>query len=341
MSAASAASPREALAEALEASGGEFDFVQVIRLLQRLYPDRAALGGWADPRREVARLRVPPSLAFPGSEVAEVRLPPGAGAETPPAVAARFFGLTGAQGVLPHFYTTYAAQRARQRDTALRDFLDLFHHRLLSLYYRVWEKHRPPLAAERGDEDRLLAHLLDLVGAGTAGLLDRSAVPDTVLAHYAGLLALRARPAIGLAQLVGDYFGVPATIEQFVGEWRSVAGSGQLRLGDDADDGRLGRAVVGDAVYDPQGRVRLRLGPLTRRQFDALLPGGADHGRLQALARLYVDEGIGVEAQLVLAREEAPGAALGAPGAPALGRGSWLRRRPLRHDPDDVRVTLC
>lgn len=335
-----AAPPREALADALASSAGEFDFVQVIRLLHRLYPERAPLGGWADPQREVARLGVPPSLGFPGTEVTQVRLPE-EGEGGLPSVAARFLGLTGTQGVLPQGYTVWVAQRARQRDTAPRDFLDLFQHRLLSLYHRAWEKHRPALAAERGGEDRQLSHLLDLVGMGTVGLAEASGLPPALLAHYAGLLALRSRPAQGLAQLVGDYFGVPAAVEQFVGEWQQVVGGGQLRLADEGEDGRLGRAVVGNAVYDPQGRVRLRLGPLTRRQFDALLPGGADHPRLRALARLYVDEALGVEAQLVLARGEAPGATLGAAGAPALGRGSWLLRRPPVRDPDDVCIALC
>jgi type VI secretion system protein ImpH len=334
------ASPREAIATALEHAPGEFSFAQVIRLLQRLHPERARLGGWADPQREVARLGVPPSLSFPGTEVSQVRLPE-EGEAVPPRVAARFLGLTGVQGVLPHDYTVWVAQRARQRDTAPRDFLDLFQHRLLSLYHRTWEKHRPVLAAERGDDDHQLAHLLDLAGVGTPGLAEASGLPRELLGFYAGLLAHRSRPALGLAQLVGDYFGVPASVEQFVGEWRSVAGSGQLRLGETGDDGRLGRAVVGDAVYDPQGRVRLRVGPLTRRQFDALLPDGADHDRLRALVRVYVEDGIGVDAQLVLARDEGPATALGHAGAPTLGRGSWLLRRAPTRDPDDVCIPLC
>jgi type VI secretion system protein ImpH len=171
--------------------------------------------------------------------------------------------------------------------------------------------------------------------------VEASGLPPELLAFYAGLLAHRSRPALGLAQLVADYFGVPASVEQFVGEWRSVEGGGQLRLGDDGDDGRLGRAVVGDAVYDPQGRVRLRVGPLTRRQFDALLPDGADHDRLRALVRVYVEDGVGVDAQLVLTRDEVPAAVLGHAGAPTLGRGSWLLRRPPARDLDDVCIALC
>lgn len=323
----------------LEKEGGGYEFVQAVRLLARIYPEREMIGGWAIPAQETVRLAVPPTLAFPPAEIASVTLP--AAPDRPVRMAVRFLGLTGPQGVLPHLYTEHAAARARVRDTAFRDFLDLLHHRALSLFYRAWERHRPTVAAERGDDDRLRAHLLDFVGVGTTAVQQASTVEPTRLAYYAGLLSLRTRPAVALAQLVSDYFGVPATIEQFVGEWRTLEHGGQLALGDDGLDGRLGSAVVGNAVYDPQARVRLRLGPLTRAQFDAFLPSGASHARLADLARLFADDQVGVEAQLVLRRDETPRAALGGDDAPALGFGSWLRTRPPATDPDDVRLTLC
>lgn len=323
----------------LEQQGGGFEFVQAVRLMARIHPDREMIGGWAIPGEETVRLSVPPTLAFPPAEIASFSAP--TAPDRPARMAVRFLGLTGPQGVLPHLYTEHAAGRARVRDTAFRDFLDLFHHRALSLFYRAWERHRPTVAAERGDDDRLRGHLLDLAGIGTAAVQKASAVEPTRLAHYAGLLSLRTRPAVALAQLVSDYFDVPATIEQFVGEWRTLEHGGQLALGDEGLDGTLGSAVVGNAVYDPQARVRLRLGPLTRAQFDAFLPGGASHIRLAELARLFADDQVGVEAQLVLHRDETPRAALGDPGAPALGFGSWLRTKPPVVDPDDVRLTLC
>lgn len=323
----------------LEKEGGGYEFVQAVRLLARLYPEREMIGGWAIPGQETVRLSVPPTLAFPPAEIANVSLP--ATPDRPARMAVRFLGLTGPQGVLPHLYTEHAAGRSRVRDTAFRDFLDLFHHRALSLFYRAWERHRPTVAAERGHEDQLRAHLLDLAGVGTDAVQKASSVEPTRLAYYAGLLSLRTRPAVALAQLVGDYFGVPATIEQFVGEWRALEHGGQLALGDDGLDGCLGSAVVGNAVYDPQARVRLRLGPLTRAQFDAFLPGGASHARLADLARLFTDDQVGVEAQLVLHRQETPRASLSGSDAPALGFGTWLRTRPPATDPDDVRLTLC
>ena len=331
---------REILARVLEESGTGFEFVQALRVLHRLYPDKAAVGEWAHPDTEVARFNVLPSLAFPPSELSSIELPKDGDTRNAPKVEIRFFGLTGSQGVLPHVYTEHASARARARDTAFRDFLDLFHHRAISLFYRAWERHHPIAAAERGAEDRLLAHLLDLGGFGTNAVREATGLPAETLARYAGLFALRTRPAIGLAQIISDYFGVRVEVQQFVGEWRTLDDGGQFNVGQDGDDSRLGFAVVGDAVYDPHARVRLRVGPLTRTQFDAFLPGGEAHERLSALARAYADEQVGVDIQLVLERTEVPGLKLSDPSATRLGFGTWLQSKPMSRDPDDVTLAL-
>ena len=334
---------RRRLEQALRTEGAGFAFAQAVRLLHRLYPTRAPIGGWADPGTEVVRLGVPPSLAFPPAEVAEVELPKANAAGEPVAPArlqARFFGLVGPQGVLPHVYTEHALARSRAKDTAFRAFLDLFHHRLLSLFYRAWERYRPMLAGERGEEDRLRSHLLDLVGAGTPAVQGCSPVPPDVLAHYAGLLASRTRSALGLVQLVMDYFRVPADSEQFVGEWRPLTGGGQLCIGDEGLDGTLGAAVVGSAIYDPHAAIRLRLGPLPLTQFQAFLPGGRDHAMLLKLVGSYVEDRAQVRVRLVLRRTDVTQTVLGVPGAPALSFGTWLGGRPRSHDPDDVEFAL-
>ena len=341
------------LKRSLERDGTGFEFVQAMRLLMRLYPEHAALGWWDDPAREVVRLSVPPTLSFPPAEIARLELPFESGdddnepmslakaARTQARMSVRFFGLTGPQGVLPHVYTEQASTRARARDTAFRDFLDLFHHRALSLFYRAWERHHTIVPAERGSEDRIQHHLLDLIGAGTEEVSKRSTLHKGTLSFYAGLFALRTRPAVGLAQLVADYFRIAAHIDQFVGEWQPIQNGGQINIGSDDLDGRLGAAILGDSMFDPMAMVGLRLGPLTRVQFDAFLPGGHDHETLRQLAHFYADDQVGVKVQLVLARDEIPGAQLSTVGAPTLGFGTWLRAKPPVRDADDVSFKLC
>lgn len=334
------AAARRAMQQLLADRPRGFAFFRAVHVLSRLHPERNPIGVWHDPESEVARFVVPPSLGFPPTEITALDLRE-LERDKPARMGVAFFGLTGPQGVLPHPYTQHVADRTRARDTAMRDFLDLFHHRLISLFYRAWARHRVVESAETGRPDRLRDHLLDLVGFGTAGVQQRTPVRDDAIAYYAGLFAARPRSAAGLAQLVADYFAVTASVEQFIGTWRTLGDTGRFEVGADDDDGRLGFGVVGDAVWDPQARVRLRLGPLTRRQFDEFLPGGVAHAALAALARLYADEQVGVEAQLVLARDEVPGVQLGAENVPTLGFGTWLRVRPMQRDPDETVLLLC
>lgn len=315
------------------------EFFQAVRLLERMYPDRAPVGEFAPPASEVARFTVPPSISFPASEIQSLSI----AGDAPSRMAVNFLGLTGPLGVLPYSYTLYVADRARARDTAMRDFLDIFHHRMVSLFYRAWEKYRFTVAHERARRDPLAAHVADLVGLGTRGLQDRLQVRDESLFFYSGLLASHRRSAVGLEQLVSDYFGVPATVEQFVGEWYPLGLGDQCALDDAAPtpSATLGRgAVVGDEVWDPQAHVRLRLGPLTRARYDEFLPGGDALARLRELVRLYADDQFDVELQLVLRADEVPRCTLGADAALPLGWATWMRTTASPRDADDTVFSL-
>ena len=318
-------------------------FFQAVRLLERMASDRAPVGGFGDPRSEVVRFTVPPSLAFPASEIQSLELE-----EAGPArMSVNFLGLTGPVGVLPHAYTQQVAERARARDTALRDFLDIFHHRLISLFYRAWEKHHFGVRHERERHDPLAEHVADLVGLGTPGLRQRLGVRDESLLFYSGLLASHRTSALALEQLLADYFGVPAVVEQFVGGWYALEEGDLCALDDDAllasPSSTLGLgAVVGDEIWDQQARVRVRLGPLTRAQYDDFLPGSAGLVRLGELVRVFARDEIDFEVQLVLAREAVPACRLGGEEGDVLPLGytTWLATRPLAADPGDTVLQL-
>src|SRR5690606_25703824 len=104
----------------------------------------------------------------------------------------------------------------------------------------------------------------------------RAPLVEDALVFYAGLLGLRPRGATALEQLIADFFGVPAQVEQFVGAWYPLPRRDQCALGeDDGISNRLGvGSVIGDEIWDQQSRVRIRLGPLARSQYESFLPGG-------------------------------------------------------------------
>lgn len=317
-----------------------FEFFQAVRLLGQLHPERRPVGQFQHPSEEVARFVANGAVTFPASEIQALEMAP----DSPARMTVNFMGLTGPLGVLPMFYSLQAAERARARDTALRDFFDIFHHRMVSLFYRAWEKYRFTVTHEQGQRDRLAAHVLDLIGLGTSGLQGRLPVRDESLLFYAGLLAPQSRPAEALRRMLSDHFDVAVEIEQFVGGWYPLSASTQCSLGAERDaSGQLGLgAVAGDEIWDQQSRVRVRLGPLTRRQYDQFLPTGAAYEPLRALTRFFGNEQLDFEFQLVLVRNEVPACVLGVDDdvATPLGWCTWLRSSPFGRDPDETVLAL-
>lgn len=317
-----------------------FEFFQAVRVLERLFPDRSSVGGFEEPREEVARFGANTGIAFPASEIQTLDIEPDGQIK----LTVNFMGMNGPLGIMPLYYSLLVAERARARDRALRDFLDMFNHRFVSLFYRAWEKNRFAVAYERSQSDRVTSHLLDLIGLGTEGTRNLLNVPDESLLFYAGLLGLQGRPAVGLEQLLEDYFDVPVEVVQFVGGWYPLSAGSQCSLGDETSvSSELGvGSVAGDEIWDQQARVRLRIGPLTRRQYEEFLPTGSAYEELRTLVQFYSDDRFDFEAQLVLAREEVPGCVLGDDDATAtpLGWCTWVRSAPFPRDADETVLIL-
>lgn len=312
-----------------------FSFFQAVRLLERMDPDREAVGHDGDIEREVVRFRTRQSLTFPPSEIYEIRKN-GEEDAKPPEMTVAFLGLTGPLGVLPHHYSELVMERARHKDTALWNFFDIFNHRLLSLFYRVWEKYRFPIAYERGELDEFSSALFSIIGLGTDKLRGRLALDDQVLLYYGGLIAQRPHSESAIAAILGDYFGVPVAARQFSGQW--------LKLGDDVT--QLGKAnselgvstIAGARVWDAQAKFRIRVGPLSLKEFRAFVPVGSAFKPATELLRLLVGLEFDFDLQLVLEAEMVPLCVLetASTSGPMLGWTSWLKTRPLVEDDDQV-----
>jgi type VI secretion system protein ImpH len=329
-----------ASAARLAISPHDFDFFQAVRLLERLLPDRAPVGRSSRPGEEVAHFAAHQSLAFPASQIQSLEFPE----NRPPAMTVNFMGLTGPLGVLPHWYTELIADRMRNGDNTLRDFLDMINHRFVSFFYRAWEKYRAGLAYETGEPDPLSQVLLDLIGIGTEGFdLPESIAPDAYL-FFSGLLAQRPRSALALKLTLEEYFQVPVEVDQFHGAWFSLDDEALCRPGDSvsASEQVAVGAVVGDAMWDPQARVRIKLGPLTLARYSDFLPGQPAFQALSAWTRFFANDEIDFEAQLILCQEEVPPCELGARGEAEqkLGWVSWLSSKPLKRNPSDTILKL-
>lgn len=334
----STALARTPIGELLAREPYRFEFFQAVRLLNLLLVERSPVGRFVSPSAEVARFAVNPSPAFPASQIQSLTMRE----DGTPVLSVNFMGLVGPLGLLPLYYTELVMERTRARDHALREFLDIFHHRMLSLFYAAWEKYRFSIAYERGERDRFSRHLLNLIGLGTPGLQERQEVADESLLFYGGLLASQPRSAAALEQILQDYFDVPAEIEQFVGAWYPMDPDAQCELDRGGESAQLGfGAVVGSEIWDQQTRVRIRLGPLTLEQYRDFLPGGEAWKRLRALAKFFAGNEYDMELQLILRREDVPACALaGEEEGVQLGWTTWVKSKPFQRDPGETILNL-
>jgi type VI secretion system protein ImpH len=103
----------------------------------------AAHGDYGPVNEESIRFRHDPSLTFATSDVSSIKARPRRAGETGDGpdepvyeITTTFLGLTGTVSPLP----TYMAEEVLHEDhdrPAQREFLDVFHHRIISLFYRA------------------------------------------------------------------------------------------------------------------------------------------------------------------------------------------------------------
>ncbi|MCP1374572.1 type VI secretion system baseplate subunit TssG [Dyella lutea] len=310
-----------------------FDFFDAVRRIECAHPDKPRLGESTKPSEDPVRLRHTPSLAF--SPRTLDRFEP-ASSEQPHRLYGLFLGLFGPNAPLPLHLTEYTIDRQiNARDRTLSAFADIFHHRMMSLFYRTWADAQPTVQYDRPKQDRFGGYIGALVGLATPHAGDRDAMPDRFKRFFAGRLLTQARSPEGLRQLLQDFFRVPVRVLEYVAEWMRLPDESHLRLGLSPQVAGLGRtAVLGDAVWEAQQRFRLRIGPLDAAQFRHFLPGEEALQQLVAAVRTYVGDEKAWDVQLVLRREDVPVTRLGQSGR--MGLTTWLGRRDQLTDADDV-----
>jgi type VI secretion system protein ImpH len=329
------------VARLLFAEGWRFDFYQAVRLLERMARDSVPVGEGTEPEREAVRFSSRVSFAFPASEVQAVELPAAPG--EPARMAVNVLGLAGALGPLPAPFSELLLERVAAKDPALRDFLDIFNHRLLSLLHRARKRVRPGFSWDRPDREAFPRAALALMGLGTEGVRDRMEVEDRSLLQYTGLLARRHRSAVGIEAMVADYFGIGVRCTQFVGRWLVLDEEQRTALGADpagrnqALSARGAGAVLGARVWDQAAGFDLTLGPLSLGQFLDFLPVGRAFRSLVQLVRFTVGDHLDFGVRLALKGEELPPCRLGC--GPRLGWSAWLTTRPRAGDDTQVRLS--
>ena len=289
------------LLRAVQADPSAFDFYALLRRVDSLRRQLPRTGEAPRPRQEALRLGQAAELDFAPAPLHGLQWREG----TAPRLLVRFFGLLGPMGPMPlHFTETVRERLLHHGDTTLARFLDLFHHRTLSLFFRAWAQAQPVVHLDRPGEDRFRVWVGALAGippsaspSGTPEPAARSGLPPAALVYQAGWLMSRSRHPEMLAKVISQFFGVQARIEEHVGQWLPIGSDDRSRLAfarnraerSQTPQAGLGRSAnAGSRVWDRQYRFRLHLGPLTHAQTLTFLPGG----------KLVCEERVGRQARL-------------------------------------------
>lgn len=322
-----------ALIEQLAREGNRLGFFQVVARVEALMPGAVPIGEGGPASEEGLRLRHDPRPIFHASDVLSVvpRDPHRGRART--VVTTTFLGLLGSVSPLPMYMTEDVLAADASDETSLHSFYDLFHHRVLSLLYRTWRKHRFHVGATSTGADAPTRRLLSFVGIDPGGGKPEEQVPPWLLVGLAPLVSMRSRSARTL-RLALDMLlpGIPVDVDCFA--LRRVPLSDNQRVALGVRNTILGNDLtIGRTVADRSGRFRVRIGPVDYERFEGLAPGGPMHAELAATINHFSGGVLEAEVELSLAADEAPQFQLGSQRGGILGRTTRLATKatePIR-----------
>ena len=315
-----------------------FNFYQAVSLLEEHFDRKMLIGKALSPNDEPVSFKVRPGFSFPASEISELRF---IEAESRAEMDINFMGLIGPSGILPHWYNELSMERLRNKDSALVEFLDMFHHRLISLLYLAWKRSRITVHYRRGGTDRFSARFRSMIGLGS----DKSALPQGIvvesLLYFAGLISRQSPTVAAIESAVSHFSGQKTVVNQFVERTIKLPESDLTSIG--KVNSALGEnALCGSLVWDNMSKFCIELGPMTAPDFKRFLPGREMLSSILALVRFIVGIEYEFEICLILKNDQVAPCCLGGLSsgfAPQLGWSTWVKA-PEKILKENQRVTF-
>lgn len=284
----------------------EHDFYKAVFVLQQQLASGKSqhnkVGYDCLPKSELVRFKADQHLGFPGQSISEIKIKDSRQKNKVAVdMHVSFMGLTGASGVLPQHYSELVLARLKLKDTGMRDFYDLFNHRLISLFYRAWEKYRFAVNYQNNSQsspDAFSAVLSQLSGE------------QAIKRYYAGIFNKKIRTIDGLTLILKDFTQCDVLINQFQGRWQKLSNLDQTRLGArNAPEGQFAAlgvdATIGSRVWDINSSIAIVIKPPNTR-VDSFLPGQATTSLLKKLISSYLGVAIKFKIKLEVKETEIP-----------------------------------
>lgn len=323
----------DSLIAQLEQAPFSFDFFQAVRLIESWRRDLPRVGFSRTPGQDAVRFCQNPSLAFAPSTLESFQRD---GAQIAPKLYLHFMGLFGPNSPLPLHITEYAHERQLNfGDRTLTAFFNVFHHRMVSLFYRAWADNQKAADLDRPESQHYAAFIGSFFGIGMKALQARDEVPDWAKLFFSGRLAYQTRNAEGLESILAAFFQIKTEVQTFIGRWINLPPECVCKLGDSPGSGSLGlTTIVGSRFWECQLSFRVHMGPMKLADYERMLPSGGSFKRLRAWVLNYCGEHFSWDVQMVLEAAEVPEVSLGRAGR--LGWTTWLKTQPFDRDADDL-----
>lgn len=311
----------------------DFSFLQAVRLFQKLLPNGDLIGTTLSPSEDPISFSGRYTYSLPSSDIYRIHV-----ADNKPLMEVNFWNIAGPHGALPNPLSEKVVERIREGDFALKEFIDIFNHRLLSVYYCVAQKYSFVLSPKRSIQTTV-GHMLSAVGGVDPNQEKYLSLSTEDLIQYAGIIWQRPRSAAGLEQILSDYFQVPVHIEQFVGAWTDINRRQRSFIGTRRGrNHKLGKTTfLGKRFWQAGHHFIVHLGPLTAEQFHQFIPTGLAYVEMCDLIKFYAPLELTFQLKMSLKESESL-VGLGFDNLARENRLGWTA--VLGPSPNDYQVTI-
>jgi type VI secretion system protein ImpH len=309
-----------------------WDFFQIVRKIHLILNESCDVGDSRHVEEERIRFKQNISLNFHPNDVARCSFKKG---NEIIELSVNFFGLFGANGPMPQSFTEKVFQEIKNyKNNTLSEFLDMFHHRFLSFFYKAWSINQQTLSYEKnGNNDHYRKSLNSLIGLDYENIKRTSFLPSDAKLYYSGHLINNLGTKEKLISILTSYFNVGVKIKEYVQDCFDINEDEKFYLAQKEDSGCLGQSIIiGNCIHWINGKFRIIIGPLTFKEYIKLLPGTSGFKQLIEWVRYCIPFELNWDVQFILKSDEIPQFENNV----QIGYTSWLPTSKMRGNANDL-----
>lgn len=274
-------------------------------------------------RKDLLRYKVNPELSFPPSDIKSIEITENSNGKIQTSLMLNIMGLHGAGSPLPAYFTEHVAKHQDETD-ALRDFFDIFNHRLISLLLESNQKYRYYKRYSAGAVDKVSSYFFSFMGQGNLAQRISSHIHWPRLMPFIGLLSFNGESAETMERVLQHYFDFShIQVCPCIRRWVAIAEDQQILLG--THNNIVGEnLVLGSRITDINGKFRISISELSWEEFYEYLPVGKHFATLHTLIKFILKSRLTFDIGLNLKPKEIQAWKIGTENTFHLGWSTWI-----------------